>query len=309
MVKNSTLDLIAKTPLVHLSQLNENNQGKIFGKLEYLQPGGSVKDRVALQIINDAYNLNQLHAGQTVVEMTSGNMGAGLALVCKQFGNPFVAVMSRGNSPERLKVLKAFDAEIVLAEQVDGKLGKVTGKDISYAATIARQIARERNGFYVDQFNNPSSVKAHFETTGPEIWNDLKRIDVFMASLGTGGTFIGTSKYLKSQNKNIRCIAVEPENAAILKTGRIINPLHIIQGTGYGAVPPQWEDGLADEFITVTDDEVKEMTKKISLQQGLYVGYSSGANVAAAVKYLKKSDSDLNIVTILCDTAYKYSDL
>ena len=194
MTIKSTLDLITHTPLVHLSKLTENGRGKIFGKLEYLQPGGSVKDRVALQIIKDAYNSKKLQNGQTVVEMTSGNMGAGLALVCKQFGNPFVAVMSRGNSPERLKVLKAFDAEIVLAEQVDGKPGMVTGKDINYAATIARQIAQERNGFFVDQFNNPSSVKAHFETTGPEIWNELKETDIFMTSIGTGGTFIGTSK-------------------------------------------------------------------------------------------------------------------
>lgn len=309
MTIKSTLDLITHTPLVHLNKLTENGRGEIFGKLEYLQPGGSVKDRVALQIIKDAYNLKQLHRGQTVVEMTSGNMGAGLALVCKQFGNPFVAVMSKGNSPERLKVLRAFDAEIVLTEQVDGKLGMVTGKDIDYAATIARQIARERNGFFVDQFNNPSSVKAHFETTGPEIWNDLKETDIFMTSIGTGGTFIGTSRYLKSQNKNITCIAVEPENAAILKTGKVTDPKHIIQGTGYGTVPPQWEVDLADGIITITDDEVKEMTKAISLQHGLYVGYSSGANVAAAIKYLNQSNSDLNIVTILCDTAYKYSDL
>ena len=309
MTKKSTLDLITNTPLLYLNKLTEGGRGKIFGKLEFLQPGGSVKDRVALQIIQDAYNSNLLIKGQTVVEMTSGNMGAGLALVCKQFGNRFVAVMSKGNSPERRKILKAFGAEIVLTEQVDGEFGMVTGKDIEYAATIARQIAKERNGFYVDQFNNPSSVNAHFETTGPEIWNDLKAIDVFMTSIGTGGTFIGTSKYLKSQNRNIRCIAVEPENAAILKTGKIVNPKHIIQGTGYGIVPPQWDASLVDEIITVTDDEVKEMTLKISHEQGLYVGYSSGANVAAAKKYLEACQADLNVVTILCDTAYKYSDL
>ena len=172
-----------------------------------------------------------------------------------------------------------------------------------------KQIAKERNGFYVNQFHNPSAVSAHYHTTGPEIWNDLKEVKVFMASVGTGGTFIGTSRYLKSQNKKIRCIVVEPENAAILKTGKVIDPKHIIQGTGYGVVPPQWDPDLADEFITVTDEEVNEMTRRISLEQGLYVGYSSGANVAAALKYLKSSNSKINIVTILCDTAYKYSDL
>lgn len=309
MRKSITLELITKTPLLHLNRIDTGVKGKIFGKLEFLQPGGSVKDRVALQMINDAYDSGKLTKGQTVVEMTSGNMGAGLALVCKQFGNPFVAVMSKGNSPERRKILKALGAEIVLTEQVDGKPGMVTGKDIENAAVVAKQIALERNGFYVDQFNNPSCFNAHFSSTGPEIWNDLKEVDIFMASVGTGGTFVGTSRYLKSMNKNIRCIAVEPANAAILKTGKVLNPKHIIQGTGYGIVPPQWDVSLANEIITVTDDEVIEMTGRLSVEQGLYVGYSSGANVAAAVKYLQHCKTNLNIVTIICDTAYKYSDL
>jgi cysteine synthase len=309
MRKNTTLELITKIPLLHLDRIDTDVKGKIFGKLEFLQPGGSVKDRAALQIIQDAYTSGKLAKGQTLVEMTSGNMGAGLALVCKQFGNPFVAVMSKGNSPERRRILKALGAEIFLTDQVDGKPGMVTGKDIEYAATVARQITLERKGFYVDQFNNPSCFNAHFNTTGPEIRNDLKEVDVFIASVGTGGTFIGTSKYLKSKNKNIRCIAVEPANAAILKTGKVINTQHIIQGTGYGIVPPQWDGSLADEIFTVTDDEVIEMTHKLSIEQGLYVGYSSGANVAAALKYLEMSGENLNVVTILCDSAYKYSDL
>jgi cysteine synthase len=308
MKKEFTADLITKTPLLYMDKIY-NGIGKIYGKLEYIQPGGSLKDRVALQIVKDAYNSNRLKKGQLVVEMTSGNMGAGLAVVCKQFGNPFIAVMSKGNSPERRRILKALGAEIILTEQIDGQPGKVTGKDIEFAANIAKEVAKERNGFYVDQFNNPSSVNAHFETTGPEIWDDLKEINIFIASVGSGGTFIGTSKYLKSKNKNIKCIAVEPENASILKTGNILNPKHIIQGTGYSIIPPLWEPELADEIITVTDEEVEEMTRRISLEQGLYVGYSSGANIKAAVKYLELTKSDINIVTILCDTGYKYSDL
>jgi len=308
MYKDSTLDLIAKTPLLHLSKII-NGTGKIYAKLEYLQPSGSLKDRVAFKIIKDAYSSNQLKKGQLVVEMTSGNMGAGLAVVCKQFGNPFIAVMSKGNSPERRKILKALGSEIVLTEQVDGQQGMITGKDIEFAANTAKEIAKERDGFYVDQFNNPSNIKAHFETTGPEIWNDLNEIDVFIASVGSGGTFIGTSRYLKSKNKNIKCIAVEPENASILKTGKILNPKHIIQGTGYGIIPPLWESDLADEIITVTDKEVEEMTKRLSSEQGLYVGYSSGANVKAALKYLEMTKSDKIVVTILCDYGYKYTDL
>jgi cysteine synthase A len=308
MKKNSTLDLITKTPLLHLDKITNGN-GIIYGKLEYLQPGGSLKDRVAYQIIKDAYNSNQLKKGQLVIEMTSGNMGAGLAVVCKQFGNPFIAVMSKGNSPERRKILKALGSEIILTEQVDGQPGMVTGKDIEFAANIAKEIAKQRDGFYVDQFNNPSGIRAHFETTGPEIWNDLNEIEVFLASVGSGGTFIGTSRYLKSKNKNIKCIAVEPENASILKTGKILNPKHIIQGTGYGMIPPLWEIDLADEIITVTDQEVEEMTRRLSSKQGLYVGYSSGANVKAALKYLEMTKSDKVIVTILCDYGYKYTDL
>lgn len=306
---HSTLDLIANTPLLHLNKLNESRNGKIYGKLEFLQPGGSVKDRAAFQIIKDAYKSGSLTSGQTVVEMTSGNMGAGLALVCRQFGNPFVAVMPEGNSPERLKILRAFGAEIVLTEQVDGEPGKVTGKDIAHASQIAKDIAKKRNGFYVDQFNNISGINAHFETTGPEIWNELPNVDVFIASIGTGGTFTGTSKFLKSKHKNIRCIAVEPQNAAIIKTGYVSNPRHIVQGTGYGIVPPHWDKSLADDIITITDEEVERMTKTISREQGLYVGYSSGANVAAAIKYLEQTNQDVNIVTILCDSGYKYSDL
>jgi len=305
---DSTLDLITRTPLIHLDKI-ASGQGKIFAKLEFLQPGGSVKDRVALQMIKDAYSSGMLKKGQPVVEMTSGNMGAGLAVVCRQFGNPFIVVMSEGNSPERRKILKALGAEIILTAQVDGHPGMVTGKDIEYAASVAKNIAAEREGFYADQFNNPSGIRAHYETTGPEIAEDLKNIDAFIATVGTGATFIGTSEYLKSRNRKIRCIAVEPENAAVLKSGTIINPLHIIQGTGYCKVPPLWEPDLADDIITVTDNEVKEMTGRLSSEQGLYAGYSSGANVKAALKYLETTKSRGNVVTILCDYGYKYSDI
>ena len=185
----------------------------------------------------------------------------------------------------------------------------VTGKDIEYSSEVAKNLAIEKNGFYVDQFNNPSSIKAHFESTGPEIFTDLPEIDVFITSIGSGGTFLGTAKYLKSKNKNIKCIAVEPENAAILKTGNVKNPKHIIQGTGYSLIPPHWDPHMADNIILVSDEEVYEMTRRMSVEQGLYVGYSSGANVAAAIKYAQTDKSVKNIVTILCDTGYKYSDL
>jgi cysteine synthase len=308
MIKQNTLQLIRKTPLVKLNRLSGNSLN-LYGKLEFMQPGGSIKDRAAYQIIKDAYASKRLEKGQLVVEMTSGNMGAGLAVVCKQFGNPFLAVMSKGNSPERMKIIKALGADVLLTDQVDGTKGKVTGKDIAYASKIGREFAQKNKGFYVDQFNNPSGLKAHFATTGPEIWADLPAIDAYVASIGTGGTFLGTSKFLKSKNTKIRCIAVEPVNAAIIKTGQVKNPKHIIQGTGYSLIPPQWDKDLADEIMTVTDSEVAKMTRKICSEQGLYVGYSSGANVIAALKYAEMHEEVKNIVTILCDTGYKYSDL
>lgn len=308
MIKKSPLDLIGNTPLIKLDKVSNSNIN-VYGKLEFLQPGGSIKDRVAYQMIKDAYVTGKIKKGQTVVEMTSGNMGAGLAVVCKQFGNPFITVMSKGNSPERRKILKALGAEVVLAEQVDGSPGKVTGNDINYAAEIAVQIAIDKGAFYADQFNNKSNIKAHFESTGPEIWSDLPEIDAFVASVGSGGTFVGCSRFLKSKKPGIKCIAAEPEYAAILKSGKVISAKHIIQGTGYGIVTPFWDRDLADDIITVTDKEVFDMTKLLSYEQGLFVGYSSGANVAAAIKYAKQNKEIKNITTILSDTGYKYNEL
>ncbi len=306
MIKLTTLDLIGKTPLVKLDKITHKGLN-LFGKQEYIQPGGSVKDRAALQIVTDAYQKKQLTKGQLVVEMTSGNMGAGLAVVCRQFGNPFVAVMPRGNSPERIKILESLGAEVILTEQIDGQPGMVTGKDIEHASEIAGKLAAEKNGFYVDQFNNPSSIKAHYLTTGPEIWADLPDIDAFVTSVGTGGTFLGISKYLKEKKPAIKCIAVEPENAAIIKTGQVKHPRHIVQGTGYGLIPPHWDNNLVDEVVTVTDDEVKEMTLRLWQEQGLFTGYSTGANAVAAIKFAYSNFEVKNIVTILCDTGFKYS--
>lgn len=288
-------------------------KGRLLAKMEYVQPAGSVKDRVALKIITDAYTDGKLGEGQTVVEMTSGNMGAGLALVCGAMGNPFIATMSVGNSPERIRILKALGAEVVLVPQVNGSPGKVTGEDIAAAVEKAKELEAERKAFYVDQFNNPSSISAHYTTTGPEIWNDLSgEVAGFIAAVGSGGTFTGTSSYLKKQDPGIFCAAVEPATASILKKGVVDDPRHIIQGTGYGLVPPLWKPELADDIITVSDGEVAHHTKQLARLQGLYTGYSSGANVCAAIKLLSSGilrSASPTVVTILCDTAYKYSQL
>jgi len=302
---------ICNTPLMELRQTCPG-KGRILAKMEFVQPGGSIKDRAALKIIKDAYENGKLAKGQPVVEMTSGNMGAGLAVVCGAMKNPFIAAMSKGNSPERVRILKALGAEVVLVPQADGTPGKVTGNDIAKAVEKAKEIAKEKNAFYVDQFNNPSCISAHYTTTGPEIRDDLQgKVDAFVACVGTGGAFIGISRYLKEKNKRVFCAAVEPEKAAILKKGYVENPKHIIQGTGYSLVPPQWDPGLADEFITVTDEEVENHTRLLARNEGLYVGYSSGANVCAALKLIESGLLKENpvVVTLLCDTAYKYTKL
>lgn len=303
----SITQYINHTPLIELRNIYKG-KGHLYAKMEHIQPGGSVKDRVALQMINDAYAGGRLKKGQPVMEMTSGNMGAGLAVVCAAYGNPFTAFMSVGNSPARVKILKALGAEVVLVPQVSGEPGKVTGDDIAKAEEVARKTAEAEDGFYADQFNNPSSVRAHYLTTGPEITGELGgRLNAFIAIVGSGGTFIGASKYLKGISKDIKCIPVEPEKAAVIKTGRVIDPKHIIQGTGYGYIPPQWDHSLVDEVITVTDDEVAETKERLGMAEGLFVGFSSGANVAAAMKYLKRlDDENMCVATILCDTGFKY---
>lgn len=309
---NCITDFISNTPLIELNHI-WTGKGRLFGKMEYIQPGGSVKDRAALRIIEDAYADGRLHNGQPVVEMTSGNMGAGLAVVCGAKGNPFIAVMSNGNSPERIRILKALGAEVILVPQVDGSPGKVTGEDIAAAVEKAKEITAAQKAFYVDQFNNPSSISAHHTTTGPEIWNDLEgKVNGFVASIGTGGTFIGTSSFLKMQRSDIYCVAVEPASAAMIKNGFVENSKHIIQGTGYSLIPPHWNPDLADDIITVNDEEVIHHTQRIAREYGIYAGYSSGANVCAGIKLLSsgalKTDNPV-VVTILCDTAFKYSQL
>lgn len=313
-ILNDITGFIGSTPLIELRSISAGHRGRVLAKMEYVQPGGSIKDRAALQIITDAYKQGKLQKGQPVVEMTSGNMGAGLAVVCGATGNPFIATMSEGNSPERIKILEALGAEVVLVPQVDGSRGRVTGEDIAAAVDEALKIKHQQGAYYVDQFNNPSSVSAHYHTTGPEIWAQSEgKIDGFCASIGTGGTFVGTAGFLKKQNPGIICTASEPQNVAIIKKGRMQNPRHIIQGTGYGCVPPHWDPALSDDIILVSDEEVKRYTHALARDEGLYVGYSSGANVCAAIKLLEsdllKKRKNPSVVTVLCDTGYKYSGL
>lgn len=307
-VRASALDLIGRTPLVELRRIHPG-PGRLLAKAEHVQPGGSVKDRAALRVLRDARESGRLAPGQPVIEMTSGNMGSGLAVVCGVLGHPFTAAMSAGNSPQRARMLEALGAEVVLVPQVDGRPGEVTGSDIRAATEVAVELAARRGAFYVDQFNNPSCLAAHEDGTGPEIWEALDgRLDAFVAIVGTGGTFLGTSRYLKRRHPGILCAAVEPAGAEVLAGKPLVKPKHRLQGTGYALVPPQWDPALSDLFLAVSDDEATEWRRLLATREGLHVGFSSGANVCAAARLLASGrlPPEATVVTVLCDTGLKY---
>lgn len=307
-IRSSALDLIGRTPLVELRRIHPG-PGRLLAKAEHVQPGGSIKDRAALRVLLDARESGRLAPGQPVIEMTSGNMGSGLAVVCGVLGHRFTAAMSAGNSPQRARMLEALGAEVVLVPQVDGRPGEVTGSDIRAATETAVEIAARRGAFYVDQFNNPACLAAHEEGTGPEIWEDLDgRLDAFVAIVGTGGTFLGTSRYLKGRRPEILCAAVEPEGAEVLAGKPLVKPKHRLQGTGYALIPPQWDPALADLFLAVSDEDATEWRRLLATREGLHVGFSSGANVCAAARLLASGrlPPEATVVTILCDTGLKY---
>ncbi len=300
----SALDAIGNTPLIALDRVH-SGPGRVVAKAEYTNPGGSIKDRPAREIVLSARESGQLAPGGVVVEMTSGNMGAGLAVVCAVLGHPFVAVMSEGNSPARRVMLEGLGAEVVLVPQVDGRPGRVTGRDVKLAASQAVAIARERDGYYVDQFRHPGSVRAHSRTTGPEIWRQTQgRLDAFVACVGSGGTFVGTMTALRPHG--VRGVAVEPANAAVLSKGRVDNPQHVIQGCGYGVVPPKWDPALCDHVLVVRDDEVNAMRRRLASREGIFVGFSAAANVVAACQTAEDLGQGSVVATVLCDTGLKY---
>jgi len=304
----SALDLIGRTPLIALDRIH-NGPGRLLAKAEFMQPGGSVKDRAARAIVLAAREDGRLAPGASVVEMTSGNMGAGLAVACAALGHPLVVTMSAGNSPQRARMLEALGAEVVLVPQVNGAPGQVTGADVNAAADAAQRIATERCGYYVDQFHASEGVQAHRETTGPEIWEQSSgRVDAWVAAVGTGATFLGVSAALRERNPRVICAAVEPEGCQPLAGLLITRHRHLIQGTSYGSVPPHWIGSQMDLSIPVTDEEVERWRRLLATKEGLHVGYSAAANVCATVALLSSGRlaADANAVTVLCDTGMKY---
>ena len=304
----SVLGLIGNTPLVDLSRITQGLDGRIFAKAEFLNPGYSKKDRIALQLIKDAEACGALTPGDTVVELTSGNTGTGLAIVCAAKGYKFVAVMSRGNSMERARMMAALGAEVVLVEQCPGSVpGEVSGEDLALVELRAQEIVRERNAFRADQFALPGNARAHYLHTAPEIWAQSGGIDVFCDFIGSGGSFAGCAQYFKERDPSLRCYVVEPAGAAAFAGKAVTRPNHRIQGGGYAmAELAQIDRALVDGCLQVTYDEAAEMTRRLAREEGLFAGYSSGANLAAALRLLRGEHAGARVAILLCDSGLKY---
>lgn len=308
-VLGSAIEAIGDTPLVRLARLTRHLDGTILAKLEHLNPGFSKKDRIARQIIEDAEAHGLLRPGQTVVELTSGNTGTGLAIVCGIKGYPFVAVMSKGNSPERARMMRALGAEVVLVDQMPGsKPGQVSGEDLKRVEEEAQRIVAERGAFRADQFRLAGNFRAHYLHTGPEILRQTGgAMDAFCDFVGTGGTFAGCAAAFKEHDPSILCFVVEPDCAAILAGKAVTNPGHRIQGGGYSmAELPLLRLEHVDGYIQVSDQEAIRCARRLSSEEGIFAGFSSGANVAAALELLQGRCKGKAIVVTICDSGLKY---
>jgi cysteine synthase A len=305
----SAVEAIGETPLVELARLTRGLHGRILAKLDYLNPGFSKKDRIARQMIEDAEAEGRLSPGQTVVELTSGNTGTGLAIVCAVKGYPFVAVMSRGNSMERARMMAALGAEVVLVDQEPGSApGQVSGADLERVEDETKRIVGERGAFRADQFRLAGNFRAHFLHTGPELIRQSGgRIDVFCDFAGTGGSFAGCAAALKAHNPAIRCLVVEPAGAAVLAGEPLTRPNHRIQGGGYAMADlPQLRPGLADGYLSVTDEEAIHTARRLAAEEGIFAGFSSGANAAAALRLIAADFKGGTAAILMCDSGLKY---
>lgn len=307
---DSVLGAIGNTPLVELSRITRGLEGRIIAKLEYLNPGFSKKDRNALQMIEEAEADGRLEPGQTVVELTSGNTGTGLSIVCAVKGYPFVAVMSRGNSMERARMMKALGAEVILVDQLpESKPGQVSGGDLALVEEAAQRITKERNAFRADQFHLEGSLRGHYLHTGPEILKQANgiKIDAFCDFVGTGSSFGGCAAAFKEYNPGIQCYIVEPFGAAILAGEAVTDPNHRIQGGGYSISDLSLiNKDLIDGYLQVTDTEAMEVARRLAKEEGIFAGFSSGANVAAAMQLLKTTCKGGTIAVLLGDSGLKY---
>ncbi len=290
-------ELIGRTPLVRLNRLSRAGSATIYGKVESFNPGGSIKDRICLNMINEAERQGKLKPGGTIVEPTSGNTGIGLALVAAVRGYKLILVMPESMSMERASLLSSYGAQLVLTAAWEGMKGSIKE---------AESIVAQNPSYYMpDQFSNPANPDIHRKTTGPEIVDALDgRVDAFVAAVGTGGTITGCGEVIRERNPAAKIIAVEPAGSPVLSGG---DPgPHKIQGIGAGFIPKVLNRALLDRIVTVTDDEAYQTAKLLAKKEGLLVGISAGANVFAAQKIAEELGPGKNVVTILCDTGERY---
>ncbi|NHJ03863.1 MAG: cysteine synthase A [Candidatus Heimdallarchaeota archaeon] len=294
---NSILEIIGKTPLVKLNTLSKDLNTEIFAKIEYFNPGSSIKDRAALGMIEEAEKRGLLNHDTKIVEATSGNTGIGLALVCAVKGYDLTIFMPENASIERQKIMKAFGAKIVLTP---------VEKLMKGAVEKAKEFCSQTKGsFLVNQFENKANPEIHKRTTAQEIWEDMKHeIDVFISCVGTGGTITGTGESLKEHNSNIHIIAVEPIDSPILSGGK--PGIHNLEGMGAGFIPKVLNTEIFDEVISISKEEAYEACKLLARKEGIFAGKSSGAALAAAIKYSRRSNKKERIVIILPDTGERY---
>ncbi|CRZ34233.1 cysteine synthase A [Herbinix hemicellulosilytica] len=299
-IKTQITQLVGNTPLLELTNYNKNHgvKGRIIGKLEYYNPAGSVKDRIAKKMLEEALKSGQINKDTVIIEPTSGNTGIGLASICASLGLRLIITMPDTMSIERRNLMKAYGAELVLTEGAKGMKGAIEKAKELHENTP--------NSFIPSQFENPNNPKVHEETTGVEIWNDTDgQVDIFVAGIGTGGTITGAGAYLKSKNPNIKIVAVEPADSPVLSEGRAGS--HKIQGIGAGFVPKILNTSIYDEIITVKNEDAFETSRKLAKSDGVLVGISSGAALWAATQVALRDESKgKNIVVILPDTGERY---
>jgi len=305
-IYNNVLDLIGRTPLVRLNRIKQDIKTNILAKLEYYNPSGSVKDRIALSMIEDAEKQDKLKPGDTIVEPTSGNTGTSLALVCALKGYHMIAVMPQQMSQERKDMMTAFGAELVLVPiQGDANPGMFTKEDIEATMAKAEELASKPNHYMLNQFANPANTLAHQKTTAHEIWKETNgQIDAFVAGVGTSGTTMGVSLGLKEKNPKIKIYVVEPKNSAVIM-GECAG-YHRIQGIGEGFIPDLLEHHRYDGIIKVSDEEAKATTCRLARLEGIFSGYSAGANVFASLKVASMLGEKKTVITVIPDSGMKY---
>ena len=305
----SVVEAIGDTPLVELSRLTQNVDGRILAKLDHLNPGFSKKDRIARQIIEEAEADGSLAPGQTVVELTSGNTGTGLTIVCGVKGYPFVAVMSRGNSMERAVMMRSLGAEVVLVDQSPTSTpGQVSGADLELIEAETQRLVKDRSAFRADQFRLASNFRAHYENSGPEFLAQSDyQVGAFCDFVGTGGSFAGCAAAFKEHDASIKCYIVEPAGAAILAGKDVTDQNHRIQGGGYSIAELDFiNPNHVDGYLQVGDEVAISVARRLAAEEGIFAGFSSGANVAAALQLLDGPCRGLAVAVIICDSGLKY---